>query len=71
MQGTDWLFSMYRNLGGPEVSSTIEVAKHLQNNLAYIDASKTAIWGWSYGGYLSVSALAKVTNLEMIFSPST
>jgi dipeptidyl aminopeptidase/acylaminoacyl peptidase len=52
---------VYRNFGGPEVSSTIEVTKHLQNNLAYIDARKTAIWGWSYGGFLSLSVLTKVT----------
>jgi dipeptidyl-peptidase-4 len=57
-QGTDWLFSIYKNFGGPEVSSTIEVTTHLQNNLAYIDSKKTAIWGWSYGGFLSLSVLA-------------
>ena len=43
-QGSDWLFSVYKNFGGPEVASTIEVTKHLQNNLAYIDSKRTAIW---------------------------
>ena len=58
-QGTDWMFSVYKNFGGPEVSSTIEVTKYLQNNLNYIDSKKTAIWGWSYGGFLSLSVLAQ------------
>jgi dipeptidyl aminopeptidase/acylaminoacyl peptidase len=57
--GIDWLFSVYKNFGGPEVTSTIEVTKHLQNNLAYIDSKRTAIWGWSYGGFLSLSVLAQ------------
>ena len=27
--------------------------------MGYIDKSKTAVWGWSYGGYLSLMTLAK------------
>nr|CAD7439496.1 unnamed protein product [Timema bartmani] len=33
----------------------------LQQRLPYIDASRTAIWGWSYGGYATAMALAKDT----------
>ena len=33
----------------------------LQAALPYVDASRTAIWGWSYGGYVSLSALARDT----------
>ena len=58
-QGTDWLFTVYKNFGGPEVQSTIEVTKHLLNDLSYINSKKTAIWGWSYGGFLSLSVLAQ------------
>lgn len=29
--------------------------------LPYIDKTKTAIWGWSYGGYAAGLALAKDT----------
>jgi dipeptidyl aminopeptidase/acylaminoacyl peptidase len=38
------------------------VTKHLINNLSYIDSKKVAIWGWSYGGFLSLSALAQDTD---------
>ena len=44
-----------------EVSDTVSVTKYLQENIDYIDASKTAIWGWSYGGFLSLSSLTKDT----------
>lgn len=27
--------------------------------LSYVDGTRTAIWGWSYGGYSAAMALAK------------
>jgi dipeptidyl-peptidase-4 len=50
---------VYRNLGASEIEDQIAVTKHLVNNLAYIDANKTAIWGWSYGGYATAMTLGK------------
>ena len=32
---------------------------HLLNNLSYIDRSKVAVWGWSYGGFLAARILAE------------
>jgi len=61
-QGDAWRHSVYRNFGSVEVSDTVSVTKYLQENIDYIDASKTAIWGWSYGGYLSLSSLTKDTS---------
>jgi dipeptidyl-peptidase 4 len=34
------------------------VCRYLQNNLSYIDKNRTAIWGWSYGGYSTSMVLA-------------
>ena len=51
---------MHRSFGTAEVNSTIEVTQALQN-IPYIDEDHTAIWGWSYGGYLSLSALTSDT----------
>ena len=56
-QGDDWLFSVYKGFGTVEVKSTIEVTKYLQDTLDHVDATRTGIWGWSYGGYLSLSVL--------------
>eukprot|EP00092_Neocalanus_flemingeri_P005220 GFUD01005613.1.p1 GENE.GFUD01005613.1~~GFUD01005613.1.p1 ORF type:complete len:872 (-),score=205.25 GFUD01005613.1:288-2903(-) len=61
-QGDAWRHAVYRQFGSVEVTDTISVTKHLQENLDYIDASRTAIWGWSYGGFLSLSALTKDTS---------
>ena len=60
-QGDAWRHSVYRNFGSVEVSDTVSVTKYLQENIDYIDASKTAIWGWSYGGFHSLSSLTKDT----------
>jgi len=50
---------MYCGFGTNEVSSVIEAAAWLQKNLTFVDPSRTAIWGWSYGGFLSLSALGR------------
>jgi len=65
-QGEDWRYAVYKKFGTAEVQSLIEVTKHLQENLTYIDKDKTAVWGWSYGGYLSLMTLTH--DLENIFA---
>ena len=50
---------MYKGFGTVEVTSTIAATEWLQRNLSYVDADRTAIWGWSYGGFLSLSALGR------------
>jgi len=35
------------------------VYSYLQERFSFIDKSKTAIWGWSYGGYTAAMALTK------------
>ena len=51
-----------------EVDSTLEVTKYLQTSLPYVDKDRTAIWGWSYGGYLSLSTL--ISDKQNIFKMS-
>lgn len=34
----------------------------LQKSFPAIDASRTAIWGWSYGGYVTAAAMARDKN---------
>ena len=60
-QGDAWRHSVYRQFGSVEVEDTISVTKYLQSNFDYIDSTKTAIWGWSYGGFLSLSVLTRDT----------
>lgn len=57
LKGNSMMFAVYRNLGTVEVMDQINVTRHLQNSFAYIDSARTAIWGWSYGGYVTGMAL--------------
>lgn len=57
LRGDENLFALYRKLGTVEVHDQIETAQKLQTKHDYIDKEKTAIWGWSYGGYVSGMSL--------------
>ena len=37
----------------------IEAAKQLLEKFNFLDASRVAIWGWSYGGYAAAMTLMK------------
>lgn len=46
-------------MGTVEIEDQIAVTKHLQQKYAFIDATRTGIWGWSYGGYATAMVLSK------------
>ncbi|KAH0820104.1 hypothetical protein GEV33_002687 [Tenebrio molitor] len=58
LKGNDMLFASYRRLGTVEITDQINVTKQIQDTLPYVDSRRTAIWGWSYGGYASGMILA-------------
>jgi len=47
----DWVIDLKKKLS----------YSYLQERFSFIDKSKTAIWGWSYGGYTAAMALTKDT----------
>lgn len=62
-RGTGFKGKKFRNivhdkLGHYEVEDQIEAAKYWINK-GYIDKERTAIWGWSYGGYMTLKTLEK------------
>uniref|UniRef100_A0A1L8DPB2 Venom dipeptidyl peptidase 4 n=1 Tax=Nyssomyia neivai TaxID=330878 RepID=A0A1L8DPB2_9DIPT len=64
-QGTNFLFTLNNHLGTVEIVDQIAVAKYLQEHYDFIDAERSGIWGWSYGGYATAMALAQDT--ERVF----
>ncbi len=57
-RGEEFRKCTYMKLGKYESDDQIEAAKYL-GSLSYTDASRIAIWGWSYGGFMSCSCLGK------------
>lgn len=57
--GDDILHALNRGLGTGEVDDQISVTAALQKSFPAIDSSRTAIWGWSYGGYVTAAAIAR------------
>ncbi|HYG19948.1 MAG TPA: DPP IV N-terminal domain-containing protein [Ohtaekwangia sp.] len=48
----------YKQLGKYELEDLIAAAQYLSAQ-PYVDGNRMAIWGWSYGGYMSALAMTK------------
>ena len=57
-RGEEFRKCTYMKLGKLESDDQIEAAKYL-GSLDYCDKDRMAIWGWSYGGFMSSSCLSK------------
>lgn len=64
-KGLDMVYELNNKLGTVEILDQITVTKILQERYKFIDAERTAIWGWSYGGY--ATALALEYDTENVF----
>ncbi|CAK9799166.1 Venom dipeptidyl peptidase 4 [Anthophora quadrimaculata] len=64
-KGSKMLFEIYRKLGTVEIEDQITVTSILQQTYSWIDPNRTAIWGWSYGGFSTAMVLA--TDRESVF----
>ncbi|RWS14610.1 Dipeptidyl peptidase 9-like protein [Dinothrombium tinctorium] len=53
-RGTQFEAHIQNRMGQVEVADQVEVLQWLAENTGYIDMSRIAIHGWSYGGYLSL-----------------
>jgi dipeptidyl-peptidase-4 len=55
-RGVDFEKAIYRDMGGPEVADQKAGANYLKT-LPFVDPGKIAIFGWSYGGYMTLKQL--------------
>ncbi len=57
-RGEEFKKCTYLQLGKFETTDQIEAAKYL-GTLDYVDKTRIGMWGWSFGGYLTLSCLTK------------
>ncbi|XP_004674931.1 PREDICTED: dipeptidyl peptidase 4 [Condylura cristata] len=55
-QGDKIMHAIYRRLGTFEVEDQIEAARQF-SKMGFVDNKRIAIWGWSYGGYVTSMVL--------------
>ena len=58
LKGRDFKKMTQLELGKYEVEDQIEAARKL-SELPFIDETRTGIWGWSYGGFMSSNCILK------------
>jgi dipeptidyl-peptidase-4 len=59
-RGEEFKKCTYLNLGVKESQDQVEAAKYL-GGLPYIDKNRIGIWGWSYGGYMTIMSMSEGT----------
>lgn len=55
-RGHAWETVVFKDLGRHELADQLTGIQYLKS-LPYVDASRIGIWGWSYGGYMTLYAL--------------
>lgn len=58
-RGRDFEKQLYKKLGQYEIEDQIASARYLAEEFDFIDSTRTGIWGWSYGGYMSSLGISK------------
>ncbi|QQP56815.1 Uncharacterized protein FKW44_001606, partial [Caligus rogercresseyi] len=61
-QSVDYQFANYHALGTLEIKDQIEITQSIQKKFQFIDEERTGIWGWSYGGYVTLQSLIQDKN---------
>ena len=51
-----------------EIQDQISVTRKLVNTYPFMDEKRTAIWGWSYGGFATAMTLEQDTGPDQVFS---
>ena len=72
-RGAEFRKCTYMQLGVLETRDQVEGAKYL-GSLSYVDKNRIGIWGWSYGGFMTLNALSsddKVFKAGIAVAPVT
>lgn len=58
-RGKAWVETVHRRLGAPETEDQAACVRALWDYEPAADSTRTAIWGWSFGGLMAANALAR------------
>jgi dipeptidyl-peptidase-4 len=61
-RGHRWQSAVFHNLGAKELEDQKEGIRHLES-LGFVDPARLGIYGWSYGGYMTLYALCNAPAL--------
>ena len=61
-RGHQFETSIYHQLGKVELQDQLTGVNYLKS-LAYVDGSRIGIWGWSYGAYMTLEAMANAPDV--------
>ncbi len=61
-RGHAWEAALYRNFGEKELQDQVEGVRHLVS-MGFVDESRLGVYGWSYGGYMTLYALVNAPEL--------
>ncbi len=61
-RGREWERKIYLQMGEYELKDQLCGVDYLKN-LDYVDPDRIGIWGWSYGGYMTLIALTKAPDV--------
>lgn len=61
---------MVDRMGTVEIGDQVAGLQYLASTLGFIDMSRVAIHGWSYGGYMSLMGLVQRPDVFKVKSPN-
>ena len=73
MRGRDWRKIIYGRLGVVETQDQAAAARAI-GRWSYVDSTRIGIWGWSYGGFMSLNTLfqaSEVYRMAIAVAPVT
>ncbi len=61
-RGHVWEAAVFRDMGRRELADQLAGVRHLKT-LPFVDGGRIGIWGWSYGGYMTLFALTNAPDV--------
>ena len=70
-QSDEHMYTEYKRLGTVSVEDQIEVTRKLIRKYKFMDQDRVGVWGWSYGGYMTLMILGLDSGPGSVFKCGT